>query len=127
MGHRSTKVCIKLDGRALASVWVARGLESVLWVGSEFVVLVFSVVRHVDINLLARYNRSAIGLCNQGVGGGEFGAHQRSQVGQGGRLGRAIPCWKGGVPKTFSDALGAYTRAQPRKGELPQVHLRPRS
>ena len=54
VGHRATKVCIMLDGCALASVRVARGLESVLWVGSEFVVLVFSVVRHVDINL-ARY------------------------------------------------------------------------
>ena len=40
-----------LDGRALASVRVARGLESVLGVGSEFVVFVLSVVRHVDINL----------------------------------------------------------------------------
>ena len=47
-------MCIMLDGRALASVRVARGLESVLGVGSEFVVLVLSVVRHVDINL-ARY------------------------------------------------------------------------
>ena len=54
VGHRSTKVCIKLDGRALVSVRVARGLESVLGVGFEFVVLVLSVVRHIDINL-ARY------------------------------------------------------------------------
>ena len=52
-----------------ASELTKQDLE-VLWVGSEFVVLVFSVVRHVDINLLARYNRSAIGLCNQGAGGG---------------------------------------------------------
>ena len=51
VGHRSTKVCIKLDGRALVSVRVARGLESALWVGGEFVVFVLSVVRHVDINL----------------------------------------------------------------------------
>ena len=54
VGHRATKVCIMLDGRALASVRVARGLESVLGVGSEFVVLVLSVVRHVDINLTHR-------------------------------------------------------------------------
>ena len=48
----ATKVCIMLlDGLALASVRVARGLESVLGVGSEFVVFVLSVVRHVDINL----------------------------------------------------------------------------
>ena len=54
VGHRATKVCNMLDGCALASVRVARGLESVLGVGFEFVVLVLSVVRHVDINL-ARY------------------------------------------------------------------------
>ena len=113
VGHRATKVCIMLDGCALASVRVARGLESALWVGGEFVVFVFSVVRHVDINLPPICNRT------RGGRGGEFGAHERPQVGQGRRLGRAIPCWKGGVPKTFSDALGAYTRAQPRKGVLP--------
>ena len=46
-----------LDGCALASVRVARGLESALWVGGEFVVFVFSVVRHVDINLPRFANR----------------------------------------------------------------------
>ena len=54
----SLRISDMLDGCALASVRVARGLESVLWVGSEFVVLVLSVVRHVDINLArsrARY------------------------------------------------------------------------
>ena len=47
--HRSTKVYIKLDGWAVASVRVARGQENVLGGGVEFVVLLFSVVRHVDI------------------------------------------------------------------------------
>ena len=51
MGYRSTKVYIKLDGWAVASVRVARGQENVLGGGVEFVVLLFSVVRHVDINL----------------------------------------------------------------------------
>ena len=60
MGHRSTKVCIKLDGRALVSVRVARGLESVLGVGSEFVVFVLSVVRHVDINLARFATRGGV-------------------------------------------------------------------
>ena len=58
VGHRATKVCIMLDGCALASVRVARGLESALWVGGEFVVFVFSVVRHVDINLPPICNRT---------------------------------------------------------------------
>ena len=57
VGHRATKVCNMLDGCALASVRVARGLESALWVGGEFVVFVFSVVRHVDINLPRFANR----------------------------------------------------------------------
>ena len=47
----STKVYIKLDGWAVASVRVASGQENVLGGGVEFVVLLFSVVRHVDINL----------------------------------------------------------------------------
>ena len=51
VGYRSTKVYIKLDGWAVASVRVARGQENVLGGGVEFVVLLFSVVRHVDINL----------------------------------------------------------------------------
>ena len=49
-----------LDGRALASVRVARGLESVLGVGSEFVVFVLSVVRHVDINLARFATRGVV-------------------------------------------------------------------
>ena len=49
VGYRSTKVYIKLDGWAVASVRVARGQENVLGGGVEFVVLLFSVVRHVDI------------------------------------------------------------------------------
>ena len=60
VGHRATKVCIMLDGCALASVRVARGLESALWVGGEFVVFVFSVVRHVDINLPRFANRGVV-------------------------------------------------------------------
>ena len=51
MGYRSTKVYIKLDGWAVASVRVARRQKNVLGVGSEFVVFEFSVVRHDDINL----------------------------------------------------------------------------
>ena len=51
MGYRSTKVYIKLDGWAVASVRVARRQKNVLGVGSEFVVFEFSVVRHDGINL----------------------------------------------------------------------------
>ena len=51
VGYRSTKVYIKLDGWAVASVRVARRQKNVLGVGSEFVVFEFSVVRHDGINL----------------------------------------------------------------------------
>ena len=92
VGHRSTKVCIQPDGCALASVRVARGLESAIGVGSEFVVLVFS---HL-CGVACRHQSGAI--CNQGVGG-EFGAQLAlagGQVGQGGRLGRAIQLYRVG-------------------------------
>ena len=48
---RRKSTYMKLDGWAVASVRVARGQENVLGGGVEFVVLLFSVVRHVDINL----------------------------------------------------------------------------
>jgi hypothetical protein len=54
-----------LDGWALVSVRVARRPESVPGGVVEFVVLVFSVVRHVDIDL-SRHARTE---------DGEIGAH----------------------------------------------------
>ena len=39
---------------------MARGLESALGVGCEFVVFVLSVVRHVDINLPRFANRGVV-------------------------------------------------------------------
>ena len=72
VGYRSTKVYIKLDGWAVASVRVARGQENVLGGGVEFVVLLFSVVRHVDINLPR--------FAYMGVVSWLLGAHERSQV-----------------------------------------------
>ena len=60
VGYRSTKVYIKLDGWAVASVRVARRQKNVLGVGSEFVVFEFSVVRHVDINLPRFANRGVV-------------------------------------------------------------------
>ena len=113
MGHRSTKVCIKLDGRALASVRVARGLESVLGVGSEFVVLVLSVVRHVDINL-ARYATRGV------VSSARTSAHRSAKE-------TRHTVSEGWSTKNVFGRLGAYTRAQPRKGELPGTPTLPYS
>ena len=109
VGHRATKVCIMLDGCGLSSVRVARGLESALGVGCEFVVFVLSVVRHVDINLPRFASR---GVVSSARTSGRRSAKE-------GVLDAPYRGWKGGLPNTFSDALGAYTRAQPRKGELP--------
>ena len=116
VGHRATKVCIMLDGCALASVRVARGLESALGVGCEFVVFVLSVVRHVDINLPRFASRGVVSSARtSGRRSAKEGASDAPYRG-----------WKGGVPKTFSDALGAYIRAykSPSPGRAnSRVHL----
>ena len=64
-----------------ASVRVARGLESVLGVGSEFVVFVLSVVRHVDINLARFATRGVVSLARTS------GRPAAGEVGQGRRVG----------------------------------------
>ena len=109
-------MCIMLDGRALASVRVARGLESVLGVGSEFVVFVLSVVRHVDINL-ARFATRERRWCL--VSSARTSGRRSAKEGASDAPYRG---WKGGVPKTFSDALGAYKSPSPGRANS-QVHL----
>jgi hypothetical protein len=111
VGHRATKVCIMLDGCALASVRVARGLESVLGVGSEFVVFVLSVVRHVDINLARFATRGGVTVSSARTSGrrsAKEGASDAPYLG-----------WKGGLPKTFSDALGGYRPRPAQEGHFP--------
>ena len=49
--RRPDRELLEVNSAAVASVRVARGQENVLGGGVEFVVLLFSVVRHVDINL----------------------------------------------------------------------------
>ena len=96
----------------LSSVRVARGLESALWVGGEFVVFVLSVVRHVDINLPRFASR---GVVSSARTSGRRSAKE-------GVLDAPYRGWKGGLPKTFSDALRAYKSPSPGRANS-LVHL----
>ena len=111
VGHRATKVCNMLDGCALASVRVARGLESALGVGCEFVVFVLSVVRHVVINLARFANKRVVSSART--------SGRRSAKDEGGRLRRAIPWLEGWSTKNVFGRLESLQEPQPRKGELP--------
>ena len=113
MGHRATKVCIMLDGCALASVRVARGLESALGVGCEFVVFVLSVVRHVVINL-ARF------FAIRGVVSSARTSGRRSAKVQGRRPGRAIPWLEGWTTKSAFGRLGSLHKSPAQEGRTPR-------
>ena len=96
---------------------MARGLESVLGVGSEFVVLVLSVVRHVDINL-ARY-------ATRGVVSSARTSGRRSAK-EGASDAPYIPCWKGvgrvEYQKRFwtPSRLGSLHKSPAQEGRTPR-------
>ena len=113
VGHRATKVCIMLDGCGLSSVRVARGLESVLGVGSEFVVFVLSVVRHVNINL-ARFATRGV------VSSARTSAHRSAKE-------TRHTVSEGWSTKNVFGRLGSLQEPQPRKGELPGTPTLPYS
>ena len=112
VGHRATKVCIMLDGCGLSSVRVARGLESALGVGCEFVVFVFSVVRHVDINLPRFANRGVVSWARTSA--------RRSAK----ESAKEPPylCWKEGQAKNVFGLEGGY-RPRPARRANSLVHL----
>ena len=75
---------------------MARRLESALGIVVEFIVLVFSVVHHVDINLV-RHSHTGV------VSSARTSARRSAKEGA---LDAPYLGWKGGLPKPFSDALG---------------------
>ena len=96
--------------------------------GSEFVVFVFFVVRHVGINL-ARY-------ATMGVVSSSSARTSARRSAKEGASDAPYSCtvlegWNtNNVFGRSSDAfwvLGAYTRAQPRKGDVPGTHTLPYS
>ena len=117
MGHRATKVCIMLDGCALASVRVARGLESALGVGCEFVVFVFSVVRHVDINLPRFANRGVVSSARTSARrSAQEGAKESPYLG-----------WKVGLAKNVFGREGGLQTETSQEGYFPGTPTLPQS
>ena len=96
---------------------MVRRLESALGVVVEFVVLVFSVVRHVDINL-ARHSRTGV------VSLARTSARRSAKEGA---LDAPYLGWKGGLPKTFSDAWGGYRPRPAQEGDFPDNPTSPQS
>ena len=96
---------------------MARRLESALGVVVEFVVLVFSVVRHVDINLARHSRTGVVSLARTSARrSAKEGASDAPYLG-----------WKGGLPKTFSDALGGYRPRPAQEGHFPGPPTLPQS
>ena len=96
---------------------VARGLESALGVGCEFVVFVLSVVRHVDINLPRFANRGVVSWARTSA--------RRSAK----ESAKEPPylCWKEGLAKNVFGLEGGLQTETSQEGYFPGSPTLPQS